>query len=327
MTKRGVLRFLSFVLATLVIASLLLALLVMQPVPSAWDGKQIRLADAERLRRDVAFLAEGPNRRSYPRLADLNQAADYIRREFHSAGARVEEQIYDVDGQRYRNVVGSFGPVQGERIIVGAHYDSWGGMPGADDNASGTAGLLELARLLGKQQPNSRVDLVAYTLEEPPFFRSRDMGSFRHARMLQQTGIQVRGMICLEMIGYFSDEAASQHYPVGAMQLLYPARADFIAVVGGITDVALLRRVKKAMIAANDLSVRSINAPAAVPGVDFSDHWSYWQHDYPAVMISDTAFYRNDRYHTPRDTPDTLDFQRMASVVDKVLSAVLDLAR
>jgi Zn-dependent M28 family amino/carboxypeptidase len=308
---------------------LVLLLYIRQPVFTRGARDAQPFADPQRLRADVEFLTR--QSRSLERLAELNRAADYIHQQFADAGARVSEQVYQVDGADVRNVIATFGPEDGERVIVGAHYDTWGGLPGADDNASGVAGLLELARLLAQQQLNARlntrIDLVAYTLEEPPFFRSELMGSYQHAQALRKAGVRVRGMICLEMIGYFSDAPASQSYPIGILGRMYPSRANYIALVGRTNEAGFLRRIKSAMVAANALPVESTNAPAAIPGVDFSDHWSYWQHGYPAVMITDTAFYRNDNYHTPRDTAETLDYARMALVVDQVRRAALELAR
>ncbi len=310
-----------------VFAALFLALLlfITQPVFPSASAKSAARAQSERLKADVAFLTEEPHRRSYPRVNELDRAADYIHQQFAAVNAHVSEQTYSVDDQTYRNVIASFGPELGERIIVGAHYDSYGGLPGADDNASGTAVLLELARLLATEKLRSRVDLVAFTLEEPPFFRTPQMGSMRHAKSLRDANVRLKGIICLEMVGYFTDEPNSQEYPASALRTLYGDRGNFISVVGSPSDVSLLRTVKAAMTAANDLPVRSINAPGAVPGIDFSDHYSYWQHGYSAVMISDTAFYRNDRYHTTKDTPDTLDYPRMAKVTDQVLGAVMAL--
>ncbi|MBI4061055.1 MAG: M28 family peptidase, partial [Elusimicrobia bacterium] len=195
-----------------------------------------------------------------------------------------------------------------------------------DDNASGAAGLLELARLLGKDAPAAPTELVAYSTEEPPYFATADMGSARHARALKARGAVIRAMISLEMIGTFSDEPGSQAYPSPLLALYYPSRADFIAVVGDLRNAGLARRVKKAM-RAGGLPVYSINAPAFIPGIDYSDHASYWREGYPAVMISDTAFYRNPRYHTSRDTADRLDYRRMAQVVSGAFAAVRDLAR
>jgi Zn-dependent M28 family amino/carboxypeptidase len=232
-----------------------------------------------------------------------------------------------VDGKSYRNVIAQLGPDTAERIVVGAHYDTAGPLPGADDNASGVAGLIELAHLLGKQQLPMRVELVAFTLEEPPYFRTTGMGSSVHAESLRKQNIRVRAMLCLEMIGYFSDVANSQHFPAAILQALYPSKGNFISVVGRFGEGLLVRRVKSAMRKASPLPVHSINAPSFVPGVDFSDQLNYWAAGYDAVMITDTAFYRNPNYHTAYDTAEKLDYKRMGRVVEGVYAAVLELAR
>jgi Zn-dependent M28 family amino/carboxypeptidase len=228
-----------------------------------------------------------------------------------------------VDGRTYRNVIALFGPDTKERIVVGAHYDSAGVQPAADDNASGIAGLIELAYLLGQISLPVRVELVAYSLEEPPYFRTPGMGSAVHATSLKAHGIPVRIMFALEMIGYFSDRPDSQGFPLSIFKLFYPSRGNFIGIVSKLDHGLVVRRVKKAMRQATSLPVYSINAPRFIPGVDFSDHLNYWQAGYPAVMITDTAFYRNKYYHTIHDTPDTLDYERMALVVQGVHAAVL----
>jgi Zn-dependent M28 family amino/carboxypeptidase len=206
--------------------------------------------------------------------------------------------------------------------VVGAHYDTAGPLPGADDNASGVAGLLELARLLGTTPPRIAVELVAFSLEEPPAFATPDMGSAVHAASLAAEGARVRLMICLEMIGYFSDRPRSQHFPAPGLGLIYPDVGNFIAVVGKLGQGAAVKRVRGAMRAATPLPVESITAPRLLPGVDLSDHRNYWDHGWDAVMITDTAMFRNPHYHEPSDTPDTLDFERMAQVVTGVHAAV-----
>jgi Zn-dependent M28 family amino/carboxypeptidase len=224
-------------------------------------------------------------------------------------------------------VIAHFGPETEERIVVGAHYDTAGPLPGADDNASGVAGLIELARLFARQQPPLRVELVAFSLEEPPYFRTTGMGSSVHAQSLRQQNVRVRAMFSLEMIGCFLDTPNSQLFPIGVLSALYPSTGNFIAVVGRLGDVLLVRRTKAAMRNAAPLPVYSINAPRFVPGVDFSDHMSYWEAGYSAVMITDTAFFRNRNYHTAEDTAEKLDYKRMAMVVEGVYAAVSDLAR
>jgi len=254
----------------------------------------------------------------------LDSLSGYIGAEFEEAGGTVSYQTYEADGLKYRNVVSVFGPDSEERIVVGAHYDAAFGLPGADDNASGVAGLMELAYLLGKTPPPMRVELVAYTLEEPPFFATREMGSAVHARSLKDEGAKVRLMIALETIGYFSDAPGSQEYPLSLLKLFYPKVGDYIAVVGKLGQGGEVRSVKKAMMGASELPVYSISAPSALPGIDFSDHRNYWEMGYKAVMITDTAFYRNHNYHMDTDLPETLDYERMAMVVDGVYAAISD---
>lgn len=283
--------------------------------------------DPGRLRSHVTRIADPASPRDYTHPRTLDAIADYIAQEFQNAGAEVSEQSYLVAGVPYRNVVAAFGPQAGEHIIIGAHYDVAGLQPGADDNASGVAGLLDLARALGRTPFPARVQLVAYALEEPPFFRTGHMGSAVHARSLRESGARVRAMISLEMIGYFTDGPETQQFPFGFLRYLYPRTGDFIAVVGKLGQWGTVRTIKQAMLSASDLPVHSINAPAWVTGIDFSDHLSYWLAGYPAVMITDTAFYRNDRYHTPRDTADSLDYERMAKVVQGVYCAIRVLSR
>jgi len=283
--------------------------------------------DPARLETHVRTLSEtlGPRDAGHP--DNLDRAASYIRSAFEQARGKTADQPFQVGRTTYRNVMATFGPPSKERIVVGAHYDTAGPYPGADDNASGVAGLIELAGLLGKADLASRVDLVAYTLEEPPFFRSEHMGSAVHTQALKAEGAIVRAMFALEMIGYFTDAEDSQSFPAPGLSLFYPTTGNFIAVVGRIGEGRLVRRIKKAMSSASSLPVHSINAPRFLAGVDFSDHLNYWEAGYPAVMITDTAFYRNPNYHTRADTPDTLDYRRMAQVVAGVYAAVLDLAR
>jgi Zn-dependent M28 family amino/carboxypeptidase len=220
-------------------------------------------------------------------------------------------------------------PAGTPRIVVGAHYDAFEETPGADDNASAVAGLLELARVLAERKPQlaCQLELVAFTLEEPPFFRTQAMGSAIHARYLVEKRIKVRAMICLEMIGCFTDEPGSQQMPMGWLRKYYPKEGNFILVVGALGGKKLTRTVKEAMIRASDLPVLSISAPKAIEGIDFSDHLNYWKHGFDDVMLTDTAFYRNPRYHTKDDTPDTLDYVRMAKVVEGLYSAVLALQK
>ncbi|MGZ3450928.1 MAG: M28 family peptidase [Polyangiales bacterium] len=264
--------------------------------------------------------------RSHAQPAKLDAAAAFIRAELGKHG-RVEEQTFVVAGNTYRNVIASVGPETNERVVVGAHYDSALGFPGADDNASGVAGLLALAEPLSKAPLHVRVELVAFTLEEPPYFATEDMGSVHHAKRLKEEGAIVRAMLSLEMIGYFSDAPKSQRFPSPLMGLIYPTTGNFITLVARGDDRDLVRKVKASMMGATDLPVRSLNGPAIVQGVDWSDHRSYWAEGYTALMVTDTSFLRNVRYHTAADTPETLDYPRMAKVVQGTFAAVVALAQ
>jgi len=312
----------------LVIIGLLVAACayVTQPVLPSGGMASRSGADPVRLETHVRALAERFSPRGDRNLRNLAAAAGYIADMLRAAGGQVSDQPYSSDGDTYRNVIAAFGPQSEEQVVIGAHYDTFLGFPGADDNASGVAGVLELARLLGADTPRVRVELVAYSLEEPPHFRTESMGSAVHAASLKAKNARVRAMISLEMIGCFRDERGSQKFPLGLLQLLYPSTGNFIAVVGRIGGGGLVRTVKKAMRGATPLPVRSVNAPGFIPGIDFSDHLAYWNQGYPALMVTDTAFYRNPRYHTADDLPYTLDYRRMALVVDGLAAAVRALA-
>ena len=296
---------------------------VTQPWVSPATSPQAEI-DPAVLERHVRTLAETYHPRSVDDAAQLEAAGDYVLAQLRAAGGSPEIQAYDVDGQRYRNFIVRYGPSDGPLLVIGAHYDACGSTPGADDNASGTAALIELARLLSSHPPSRPVELVAYTLEEPPYFRTSAMGSARHARELQRQGREVRLMVAIEMIGFFRDGPHTQGFPMAGLGALYPDVGNFITVVGRFGDVRTVRRVKALFLGASDLPVESINAPRGVPGVDFSDHLNYWKLGMPAVMVTDTAFLRNPNYHAATDTPDTLDYGRMAKVVRALYAVAME---
>jgi Zn-dependent M28 family amino/carboxypeptidase len=277
-------------------------------------------AHAATLRRHVEFLTRDAHPRSFRDTVNLDAAAAYIRAALESAGAKVTEQDYVVEGRRFRNVVGRLGPATGQRLVLGAHYDAFGGLPGADDNASGVAGLLELARLLGERGATRPIELVAYSTEEPPYFGGEQMGSSVHARSLATAQVEVEAMINLEMIGYFSERQPS---PSFLFRWLYPSRGDFVVVAGRYADRRLVRQVMSGIRGtAGRVRVRGYTGPTGL-GSDLSDHRNYWAVGIPAVMVTDTAFVRNRNYHQAGDTADTLDYERMAEVVDGVAAFVL----
>ena len=302
--------------------------LITQPLVLPIQKQQAPISvNPEKLKTHVEKISNEFSPRSALFVQNLDKTAAYVKQEFAIAGGNVSEQAFEANGKTYRNIIARFNAESEDRIVVGAHYDAAGSLPAADDNASGVAGLIELAYLLGRTKLTKHVELVAYTLEEPPFFGSNQMGSFIHAKSLKDENAAVRLMMSLEMIGYFSDEPNSQSFPVSAMSLFYPSRGNFIAVVGSFGNFSIVRRVKSAMKAQSEVPVRSINAPASIPGIDFSDHRNYWKFGYDAVMITDSAFYRNPNYHTAADTPEKLDYNRMSKVVEAVYYAVLSFAK
>lgn len=276
--------------------------------------------DRQSMKATVTQLCDIAPPRSNMNIASLEKAADLVRSKFESIGYTCTDQDCSLRNfesgheRKYRNILTSIGPESAPRYVVGAHYDVCGNQAGADDNASGVAGLIELARLM-KQHENQlkyRIDFVAYTMEEPPFFGTAMMGSYVHAKSLSDADVDVKGMIVLEMIGYFLEK--KQKYPLGIMSWFYPAKGNFIAVVSAFSDWGLNNDVRRGL-RGTDCPVTSLKAPAWVQGIDFSDHRNYWKFGYDAVMVTDTAFYRNNHYHQPTDTPDTLDYGKMAEVV------------
>ncbi len=270
----------------------------------------------------LLFLTQSTDR-SYLNTKRLDSVADYIHHHFAEYAQEVREQKFSVGGRIYRNVICSFGTQHKERIIVGSHYDVCGKQAGADDNASGTTGLLELARMLADKKLNYRVDLVAYTLEEPPYFRTEMMGSYMHAKELHDNHIAVKGMISLEMIGYFDERKRTQDYPLGIMKVFYGTRGNYIATVQKFGNGSFANRFRKKFRRSCEVRSKKLKVPAWVPGVDFSDHLNYWKFGYSALLITDTAFYRNKNYHEPTDTIETLNIHQMCKVIDGVLQVLI----
>lgn len=309
------------VAAILAVALAGAALALRQPSAGRDERLLVRSASAANLERHVRALTIDFHPRDSDHPENLSKTARYVAARFEAAGARVERQEFSIRGVGFENVIGRFGPSDGQPLIVGAHYDAFGGFgdnPGADDNASGTAGLMELARLLQGTELRRPVELVAFSTEEPPFFASSSMGSAVHAESLASRGVEPAGMICLEMIGFFSRD---QPWPHWFLALLYPDRGDFIGVAGRWQDRRLARAVKRAFRGASEVPVYSFNGPAGM--TEASDQRNYWAHGWEAVMVTDTAFVRNPHYHSPGDTASTLDYRRMAGVVDGVANAVL----
>ena len=322
---RSIKRILCWILGLLILPVVVMWCVVAQPLFTS-HGRSKAVADPEMLRKHVVVISQDFFPRSFDDTENMARCVGYIAAHFRQAGAVVTNQLYSAYTTPCQNVIALFPGQDPRRVIIGAHYDAVPGTPGADDNASGVAGLLELARLLQGAKLRHTVELVAFCTEEPPCYDSEHMGSSHHARFLADQRIPVVAMIALEMIGTFSDEAGGQSFPVPSLRLFYGSRANFIGVVGDLGQRPLIRKVKRSMKGSTELSVQSVSVPSFLPGVDYSDHKNYWENHFPAVMITDTAFYRNRKYHSPDDTAERLDYKRMADVVVGVYEAVTALA-
>lgn len=279
-------------------------------------------ADPELLRSHVEQLCGQVPSRNAANPTGIALAADYITLVLSRTRAVVSAQPYKAGQVSTKNIIARFGPPTGRRVVIGAHYDVFGDLPGADDNASGVAALLELARLLDARTPASPIELVAYSTEEPPYFGGPEMGSAVHARSIRNTESPIAAMICLEMVGYFTPR---QRYPILPLYLVYPWKGDFVTIVGRWQDRRLALRCKRSFRGATDVRAVSYSGPVAFGG-DLSDHRNYWAEDYAAVMVTDTAFWRNPNYHSFGDVAGTLDYGRMSGVVNGVLATVIHIS-
>jgi Zn-dependent M28 family amino/carboxypeptidase len=304
---------------TLVIIILLIGVMFLQNYPASSEPKNLpRLADTTNISRNLAAIINTSKKRNYKNVEVLDSVAGYIKQEFLKYTNRVTVQQFEAETKSYSNIISSFGPDGGERIVVGAHYDVCGEQDGADDNASGVAGILELARLLKNNDLKYRIDLVAYSLEEPPFFGTEKMGSYVHAKSLYEAKIPVKGMISLEMIGYYSDEENSQRYPVGFLKWFYGSKGNYITIVQKSVSGAFSRQFKKLAFENNSILTKSFKAPSFLGGLSLSDHRNYWKFGYSALMVTNTAFNRNANYHKSGDVLSSLNIPNIGLVVDGV---------
>ncbi|MFM7661957.1 MAG: M28 family peptidase [Bacteroidota bacterium] len=268
------------------------------------------------LRQHLTTITKREKARHFENPEVLDSVAAYIYREFEKSADSVYYQTYRANGTTYRNVIAVFGSKNQKRIIVGAHYDVCGNQEGADDNGSGTVALLELSRMLKGKELQNRIDLVAYTLEEPPYFRTDYMGSAIHAKSIEPIKDQVLGMISIEMIGYFSDKKNSQEYPLGILKWFYGGKGNYITLVRKSSVDKFVKRFIRNYKKSKLIKAKKFAAPRSLPGIDFSDHLNYWNLGIDALMITDTSFYRNKNYHKETDTMETLDFAKMAKVIN-----------
>ncbi len=295
------------------------------PLPPPTSGE--RLA-ARRLQEDITMLAGTIGERNIHRYRQLQQAATYIGGTLLRMGYQVREEPYQAAGREVTNIVAELPGARhpDEIVVVGAHYDTVPGSPGADDNASGVAALLEVARQFRGTNPGRTLRLTAFVNEEPPFFQTSLMGSHVHAANARKRGENIVAMLSLEAIGYYADQPGSQRYP-SLLGFFYPDTANFIAFVGNPGSRSLLREAIGNFRAATPFPSEGLAAPALITGTDWSDHWAFGQEGYPGIMITDTAPFRYRHYHEATDTPERLDYDRMVRVVSGIGRVVEGLVR
>jgi Zn-dependent M28 family amino/carboxypeptidase len=288
------------------------------------------IALREELRANVQKLAGEIGERNMWHYAKLNAAADFIEDSFSRAGLRTRRDSYETGGQPCHNIEAEIPGNGAEIIVIGAHYDSVFGSPGANDNGSGAAAVLALAHRFGASEtersaprstPNKTLRFVAFVNEEPPYFLSGEMGSQVYARRCKERGDKISAMISLETIGYFSDAPYSQTYPSPGLGLFYPKIGNFIGFVSNVQSRALLRRVIGLFRKHAKIPSEAASLPAFIPGVS----WSFWQHGYPAIMVTDTAPFRYPYYHSSNDMPDKLDYDRFTLVVSAMQKVIQEL--
>jgi Zn-dependent M28 family amino/carboxypeptidase len=276
----------------------------------------------------VQALAGRIGERNLGRAGSLDAAARYLRGVLHDLGLTVEAQEFEVEKTQVVNLESALegGDLHDQIVIVGAHYDSVVGSPGANDNGTGSAAILELARLLTHERLPRTLRFVLFANEEPPYYLGDAMGSRRYATRCRARGEKVVAMLCVETIGYFTDAPESQAYPF-PLGLLYPSTGNFIGFVGNLASWGLVRRCIRSFRRHSAFPSEWLAAPGWTVGVGWSDHSSFWEQGYPAVMVTDTALFRYRPYHTSEDTPEKIRYDRMARVVAGLAGVVIDLAR
>lgn len=281
------------------------------------------------IKRDVYRLAGEIGERNLWRYEALIAAAGYIESRFEEMGYSVHSQEYSVAGKKVRNLeveIPGRAAAGEEIVLIGAHYDSVFGSPGANDNASGVAALLAIARVLRQMEPKRTIRLVAFVNEEPPFFMTASMGSLVYARRTHEQEVKIVAMLSLETMGYYTQARASQSFPLKALSLFYPDAGNFLAFVGNFGSGRLLHQTLKAFRRHSSFPSEGLAAPEWVIGVGWSDHWAFWEQGYRAIMVTDTALFRYPYYHTDADTPEKLDYTSLAKVTAGLAMVVAELA-
>ena len=319
--------FISFAIAVTALIGLIVLLTFSWRLFMPEAGEEIpmtELTETERelagqLLDDVHYLAEEIGMRNMQYPGSMEKTADWIESRFSDSGYSPHRHTYTIGGifstgQASDNIIaeipGSESP--GQIVVIGAHYDSVTGSPGANDNASAVAVLLALAEWFSDQPQPKTIRFVAFANEEPPFFHSSNMGSYQYAKKCKERGDDITAMMALDGLGYYSDEPGSQKYPLPGIGLFYPDKANFIGFVTRLRDTGLMKRALSAFRENAGIASEGAALPGFIPGVYWSDHWSFWKHGYPAFLVTDTLIFRDPAYHRPTDTPDRLDYDRMA---------------
>jgi len=330
--KRGLLIIAGFILLLIIILPAAVYYETSRMTLKSYAGPFLPLSGEEQkisanLHRHVLRLADKIGERNIWRPKKLAEAADYIEQTWQAQGYTVRSQEYEARGVPSANLEIEIPGTSktGEIVLIGAHYDSVTGCPGANDNGSGVAALLEIARLLNHLQQARTIRLVAFTNEEPPFFLSGEMGSTVYAARAKKHSENVVAMLSLETMGYYSDKPHSQEYPF-PLSFFYPHTANFIGFVGNLRSGRLVKQSLAAFRRYTEFPSEGTAAPGWITGIGWSDHWSFWRQGYRAIMVTDTAFFRYKYYHTAEDTQEKLDYDRLARVTLGLSHVVIDLA-
>ncbi len=323
----------NFAAALLLLSSHAVWVEPVKPVEKSYRGPLPELtADQAKLRdemqADLEHLAGKIGERNLLCYPQLQQTAEFIEKSLARAGYQVARQGYEIAGRNCDNLEVEIagGASADEIVIVSAHYDSVIGAPGANDNGSGVVALLALARRFAGKKPERTLRFVAFVNEEPPHFQTGAMGSMVYAKRCRQRKEKIVAAVSLETIGYYSDEADSQHYPP-LLGFLYPSTGNFIGFVGNMRSRPLVDEFTSSFRRHVKFPSEKAALPEQIEGVGWSDQWSFWQYEYPGLMVTDTAPFRYPYYHDEEDTPDKIDYDRMARVVDGLFGAIGDLAK
>jgi len=319
-------------LIVFVIVALIMILITIQPV--IWNDFKGNVDSSERNLKSYTKDLSEINRTNTKWLRDT---VDYITWKLDEIWVEHDTEQYSYNWTQQRNIVVHFEwrnslnkQKKNNTIVIWWHYDSAWNMPWADDNASAVAWLLEICRILKDSIiPNQDIEVVFFPAEEPPYFRTEWMWSYQYINNIKSTDKEIELAIILEMIWYYSEQENSQDYPIWVLKWIYPNKWNFITIVSNYENIKLTRNIKsyfkKSLSKNNFIEVKSINASGIIPWIDFSDHMNFWKFWVPAVMITDTSFYRNKNYHTINDTYEKLDYKKMKEVIDATIKSVLSL--